>query len=120
MEKKKKGKTLTTYHKYKALKVGLDVSTFVLPIVPATVVTAVNWEEWFSKSSASLPFGFACLLLTVIAAIIGVLKSDVVFKKADIALYFIAGLFALIGLTSMFLASLFNESGYLWLYTASG
>lgn len=120
MEKKPKSTTLTTYKKYKALKYGLFAGTFICPVIPATVLTAINWQEWFNKTSVSLPFGFACLLVTVITAIVGVLKSDTVFKKADIALFYLAGIFVLIGLTCMFLASLFSQMGYLWLYTSSG
>lgn len=120
MGNKPQSKTVTSYKKYNAAKYALTAGAFVCPLVPASVVTAINWEEWFAKSSSSLPFGFACLLLTVITAIIGVLKSDVVLKKVDIALYFFGGVLILIGLTCIFLASLFTEMGWLWIYTASG
>ena len=118
--KKPKSKTVSTYKKLKAGKIALNVGTFLAPIVPATVVTIINWEEWFQKSSSSLPFGFASILITVVIAILGVLKSDTVFKKADIALYFLACLFACIGITCMFLASLFEQMGLMWVYTSAG
>lgn len=120
MAKKQKSKTVSTYKKYKAAKYALFGGVVACPTVPATIVTLINWEEWFNKSSISLPFGFSMLLVTVIVAIVGVLNSDTVFKKADVALYYLAGIFMCIGLTCMFLASLFSQMGYLWLYTASG
>lgn len=120
MGKKPKSKTVSTYQKWVAGKYGLYAGTFACPTIPATIVTLINWEEWFGKSNISLPFGFACLLVTVIVAVLGVLKSDTVFKKADIALYYLSGMFMCIGLTCLFLASLFSQMGYLWLYTASG
>lgn len=120
MERKPKPKTIQMRDRWRAGKVALMAGTFVAPVTPATIVTIINWEEWFSKSSISLPFGFASLLVTVILAIVGVLKSDKVFKKADVALFVLAGFFACIGLVNLFLASLFSQIGYMWLYTSSG
>lgn len=120
MTKKPKYKTVQMYHRWNAGKWALLSGTFACPILPATIVTLINWEEWFNKSSISLPFGFATLLLTVVLAILGVLKSDVVFKKADIALFCLSGFFMCIGLTCLFLASLFSQMGYMWLYVGSG
>ena len=120
MERKPKPKTVQMRDRWRAGKIALYAGTFVAPITPATIVTIINWEEWFSKSSISLPFGFATLLVTVILAIVGVLNSGKVFKKADIALFVLAGFFACVGLVNLFLASLFAQMGYMWLYTASG
>jgi hypothetical protein len=120
MEKKPKSKTVSSYKKFKAIEYGLNAGAFICPLAPASIITAINWEEWFAKSSTSLPFGFACLLLTVIVAVVGVLKSDTVLKKADIALYFFGVILCLIGITSLFLASLFTQMGWLWIFTAMG
>lgn len=120
MGKKPKYKTVQSYNKWRNGKYALLAGTFASPIIPATVVTAINWNEWFSKSSLSLPFGFACLILAVVMAILGILKSNVVFKKADVALFCLAGFFAVIGLSCLFLASLFTQIGMMWLYVAGG
>ncbi len=117
--KKEKSKTLSAYNGLRVGRVALLAGSFACPVGTASIVTLINWEEWFANSGKSLPLGFACLLATVVLAILGVLKSDVVFKKADIALYCLAGFFMLIGLTCMFLASLFTQMGYMWLYTGS-
>jgi len=120
MAKKQKSKTLSTYKKLKATDVGLKVGTFVLPIVPAVVLTGVKWDEWWGKANVSLPFGFACLLLTVVSAVLGIMKSDTIIKKKDIGLFYLTITFCLIGITCLFLASLFSQIGYMFLYTAAG
>ena len=108
------------YNRWRVGKYALLAGTFVVPTLPATITTLINWEEWFNKSSASLPFGFATMIMTVIIAVVCVLKSDVVFKKADIALYYLSGLFMCIGFTCMFLASLFTQMGLMWCYIGAG
>ena len=115
-----KSKTVSTLRSLKAGKVGLFAGVLALPIAPATIITLINWEEWFIKTDKTLPFGFASLLLTVIVAVVGILKSDTVFKKVDIALYFLAGVLMCVGITCMFLSSLLTQMGYMWLATGSG
>lgn len=120
MNKKPKLKTVQMYHRWNAGKWALLSGTIACPIVPATIVTLINWEEWFDKASASLPFGFASLILTVILAIVGVLKSGAIFKKIDVAIFCLAGFFMCIGFTCLFLASLFTQMGFMWLYVGAG
>lgn len=120
MKKENKSQTLLKYEKYKRGKYYLYGGTFLCPVIPTVIVTGINWDEWFNKSGSSLPLGFATMLLTVILAIIGILKSGTIFKKTDIALYFLSGLFLCVGITNLFLSSLFSQVGYLWLYTGAG
>lgn len=120
MNKKPKLKTVQMYQRWRNGKYALLAGAVASPLLPATIVTIINWEEWFQKSSISLPFGFASLILTVIVAILGMLKSEVIFKKADIALFFLAGLFMCVGLTCLFLASLFTQMGWMWMYVGGG
>lgn len=120
MAEKKKSKTVSSYRKWKTAKVCLFAGAITCPIVPASIVTMINWEEWFQKSSHSLPFGFAFLLLTVVFAVVGIINSGTIFKKADVALFFLGGLFMCIGITSLFLAKLFEQMGFMWLYTGGG
>ena len=119
-EKKPKSKTLSSYRGLKVGKVALYTGVFACPITPATIITLINWEEWFAKSDKSLPFGFASLLVTVVVAIVGAIKSDTVLKKVDIALYYLGGLLMCIGITCLFFASLLSQMGYMWLYTGAG
>ena len=120
MAKKQKSKTLSTYRKFKATDIGLKVGVFVAPIIPAVVVTGVNWEKWWGEANVSLPFGFACLLLTIASTVLGIMKSDTIIKKKDIGLFYLTFVFILIGVTCIFLASLFSQIGYMFLYTAAG
>ena len=120
MTKKPKHKTVQMYHRWNTGKWVLLGGIFACPLVPVIIVTLINWEEWFNKCSISLPFGFATFLLTVVLAILSVLKSNVVFKKADIALFCLSGFFMCIGLTCLFLASLFSQMGYMWFYVGGG
>lgn len=119
-EKRQKPKTIKARNKYRAIKAGMITGIFASPLVPASVIIGVNWDEWFNKAGASLPMGFACLLLTVATAIVGILKSNVIFKKVDIALYSLAGFFLLIGITNLFLASLFVTMGKMWIFVGCG
>lgn len=118
--KKPKLKTVETYKKLVFGKYALYAGTFAFPLVPATIITIVNWDEWFAKSSTSLPFGFASMLVTVILAIIGILNSGTILKKAEIALYILAGLFICVGITNLFLASLLVQVAYVWLAVGAG
>lgn len=119
-QKKPKLKTISMYRRWSFGKYALFTGAFLCPVIPAAVVTGINWDEWFNNSSISLPFGFACLILTVIFAIFGILKSDVIFKKHDIALFVLGGFFACVGFTCLFLANLSAQIGYMWIYVSLG
>ena len=120
MVKKPKIKTIQMYKKWRNGKYALYAGAVASPLVPATIVTLINWEEWFDTASYSLPYGFASLILTVVIAIVGILNSETIFKKADVALFCLAGLFMCVGLTCLFLASLLSQMGFMWLYVGAG
>lgn len=120
MSKQPKLKTVQSLRTWQKVKAGLVTGAFVCPVAPATVLASIKWSEWYAKTSSSLPFGFAMLIVAVILAIIGVFKSEVVFKKADIALLCLAGWFLVIGLSFMFLANLIYEMGQMWLGVGFG
>lgn len=117
---KKTLKTVKAYRKWKWGSRALRAGTFICPLTPATVLTAVKWEEWFGKSGLSLPFGFACLIVAVVSAIVGIMNSDTVFKKADIALLCVAGWFMVVGCTCLFLATLLTQMGMMFIYVGCG
>jgi FtsH-binding integral membrane protein len=118
--KKKERTTLQTLNGYKAAKVGLYAGVFACPTVPAAITTAVNWNEWFGTAKESLPIGFITMLLTLVASIFAIIKSDTVLKKGTVAIFLIGILFAMIGLSSMFLANLLRDFGLLWLEAGAG
>ncbi len=118
--KRKERTTLQTLNGYKAAKVGLYAGVFACPTVPAAITTAVKWNEWFGTAHESLPLGFITMLLTVVASVFAILKSDTILKKGTISIFLIGILFAMIGLSSMFLASLLQDVGILWLEAGGG
>lgn len=121
--KKKNRKEKTTLQKlnaYKGARVGLYAGVFACPTVPAIVTTAINWNEWFGTAKQSLPLGFVTMLLTLVASVFAIIKSDTVLKKGTVSLFLIGLLFAMIGLSSMFLASLLQDVGILWLEAGAG
>lgn len=119
-ENKQKSKTVSTYHKWQATKVGLYVGKYLAPCVPATVITAVNWDEWFVKSGASLPFGFATLLISVIVTILAITKGDDLVSKNVSKIYYIAGVMAVWSISFMFLANILQQMGQMLLWTIAG
>ena len=119
-EKKIKSKTVSTYKKWNAAKWGLFAGQFAAPVVPAAVMTAVNWEEWFAKSGHSLPLGFASLLVTVILAVVGLWKKNEIVEKSVSIVFYLSLLFFMIGVTCCFLASLFSQVGYMFMATGGG
>lgn len=120
MAKKPKLKTIQMRDRWRAGKVGLYAGVVASPLVPSAVVLGINWDEWFNEAGISLPFGFACLILAVVSAIVAILKSDVILKKVDIALYIIGGIFLLIGIADLFMASLFATMGKMWIIAGGG
>lgn len=120
MAKKFKSKTLSTYKKLKHGNRALKVGVIATPLLPASIITGINWNEWFAQSGFSLPLGLGSLLVTTLLAILCLVKSDTVIKKKDTALIFLACLFLCLGVTNLFLASLFTQLGYMFIYTACG
>ncbi len=107
-------------NRWRAGKWALNAGVIASPLVPSAVVLGINWDEWFNKAGISLPFGFACLILTVVSAIVVILNSNTILKKIDIALYIMGGVFLLIGITDLFLASLFTTMGKMWIIAGCG
>lgn len=120
MAKKPKYKTIQEYKKWNGIKWGLYAGMWASPVAPATVITVINWDEWFAKSGVSLPFGFASLLVTTILSIILIWKKDEVVNKAVSCVFYIAVLFVFFGATFLFLASLYQMVGFMFLATAGG
>lgn len=119
-EKKPKLKTVQEYKKWNTAKWGLYAGMWASPLVPAGIMTVINWDEWFAKSGISLPFGFASLLVTTILSIILIWKKDDIVNKAVSCVFYLAVLFIFFGATFLFLASLYQMVGYMFMATAGG
>lgn len=120
MANKPKYKTIQEYKKWNRAKWGLYAGMWASPLVPAGTMTIINWDEWFAKSGVSLPFGFASLLVTTILSIVLIWKKDEIVNKAVSCIFYIAVLFVFFGATFLFLASLYQMVGYMFLATAGG
>lgn len=120
MSKQPKLKTVQEYKKWNGAKWGLYAGMWASPVIPASIMTAINWDEWFAKSGVSLPFGFSMLLVSTLLAIVLIWKKDDIMNKAISAVFYLALLFACLGGTMLFLASLYTQVGYMFLLTAGG
>ena len=74
--KKIKSKTVQKRNALRATNVAMIGAKFAMPAVPATVLTIINWDEWFAQTNGGLPVGFATLLISTIIAVIGIMKRD--------------------------------------------
>jgi len=118
---KKEKKARTTLQNYKALKrgsVALNIGKYVMPVIPATAITAVNWDAWFKNCGASLPFGFTSLIFAVVLAILGISKKDTFIKEKLSGLIYLALTFACFGLAFKFMSNVMNQMGDVFLWTA--
>jgi hypothetical protein len=79
--KKIKSKTVQKRNALRATNVAMIGAKFVMPVVPATVMTIINWDEWFDKTNGGLPAGFITLLIATIIAVVGIMKRDDLAKK---------------------------------------
>jgi len=120
MAKKKKTQTLIEYQKWNRAKWGLWAGMFSAPLIPATIMTAVNWDEWFAKSGISLPMGFALLLVSTLLSVLGMWKRDELINKKVSFVFYLCGLFLTFGASFLFLANLMAQVVYMFLATAGG
>ncbi len=115
-----KSKTISTYRKWSVAKWSCYGGMYVLPLVPASVMTGINWEQWFKNCGPSLPFGFITLLLGVVMTLIGIAKRDEIFKQNISGLFYFALVFAVLGLSFKFLSNICNQMGDMFLLTTIG
>ena len=116
---KKRTKTENEYLKLKASSVGLTSGMFICPIIPATVITCVNAEQWFAAKPYSIGLGFASLLITLIVSVLMVVKKSDIFKHVS-KLWGAVLVMILVGITFMFLAEIAGNFGMMFLATAGG
>lgn len=115
-----KSKTLSTYRKWTTAKWALYAGMYLLPLIPASIMTGVHWEEWFKNCGTSLPFGFVTLLLGVVMTLIGIVKRDEIFKQNISGIFYFALVFVVLGLSFKFLSNICNQMGDMFLLTALG
>lgn len=125
MEKKAK-QPKTTLQKlkfWKRLNTGLTVSEFAMPIIPFGVILGLNWNDWVGNSASNgttLGLGFGMLIVSVIAAMIGIWKKDEVVNSKMSGIFYIAIIMLIVGFSLKMLASVFNSMGDMLLYVCIG
>lgn len=119
-KEKKETSTVGYYKRWKAANVGLEVGKYVIPCIPAAVITGINWDEWFVNCGASLPFGFATLLIAVGLTIYAISKKDEIVQKKLSPLFAIALVVAVWAIALMFLANVLQQMGQMLLWTVVG
>lgn len=115
-----KSQTVSNYRKWIFAKNSLYIGKYAAPVVPAAIVTTINWDEWFAKSNSSLPLGFATLLISIFLTVFSITKKDKIVEKNVSPLFAIALILATWAVTFMFLGNLMNEMGTMLLYTCAG
>jgi hypothetical protein len=116
---KKRTRTEKEYLKLKAGSVALNSGVFLCPIIPGTIITCINAEKWFAAKPYSIGLGFATLLLTMVMAILMVVKKSDTFKNVS-KLWGSAILMVMLGVSFMFLAEVAGNLGMMFLATAGG
>ena len=112
--------TIREYRKWKAIHLAAQAGVFVFPVIPAAIVTGINWNDWFANAGPSLPLGFITLVASVVMGVVGMIKKKELFGGAVTGVLYVALLFACVGMSFKFLASLCNEIANMVLYIAAG
>lgn len=124
VKKKHEVTTVQHLHRWKAADFAIRSGMFVCPTIPFGVIIGINWSDWFGENSNastgwSIGMGFAMLLCSFIATIIGVYKKDEILKEKISPLLYMAILLAFWGFAFKMLASIMNEFGNYFLYFAA-
>lgn len=118
--------TIKALKKYRGIKYGMKAGTYLSCMTPSAIILGVNWDDWFGAASQaegsapSIGVGFGMLAVSTIATIVAVMKRDSDFMKKFSALFYVAILCALWAVSFMFLSSIMNEMGQMFLYIAYG
>jgi hypothetical protein len=118
--KKNLTKTQKLHRNWKTASIVSKIGVYTCPFIPASIITAINAEEWFSENPWSIGIGFASLLISVLSSILAVASKDKLLKNKISVLYGLAGLFACFGISFMFLASISQNFGQMFLFTSFG
>lgn len=117
---KVKSKTVRQRNALKAANITMWGAKFALPFVPATVVTAINWDEWFANTHGSLPAGFLLMVVGTLVSIIGIWKKDKFMEKHISPLFILVIGLVLVASAFLLLANIMYQAGMMFLYCAAG
>ncbi len=98
-------------------------SKFAMPLVPASIVLGLNWNEWVGNNTSkgwSIGVGFGMLIVACITSILAIMKRDEIIKKNISAVFIVAIVFLIVGFGFKLLASIANEFGDMFIYISFG
>lgn len=118
---KKEKTTLQEYNKWKKIHYSFKYGKYLAPLIPATVITGINWNEWFNQQGLSLPFGFATLLIAILGSIFAYSKSENESNNNNVSPFFYIGaILAMLGISFALLANILSQMGLMFLFTVMG
>lgn len=126
IKEKKIKKPKTTVQKYKFWRnweIGLEVSKFLMPLIPFGVILGINWSDWVGDSPSdgwSIGMGFGMLIVSVISAIIALWKKDEIAKQKISGVFYVAIIMAVFGFGFKLIGSISNTFGDMFLYVTCG
>lgn len=115
-----KSKTVRNKNILKGVNWGMWGAKFALPFIPATVMTIINWDEWFANTHGSLPAGFLLMVVGTLVSIIGIWKKDKFMEKHISPLFVLVIGLVLVAASFLLLANILYQAGIMFLYCAAG
>lgn len=113
--------TLQTSKTLKRTHYAVYFGKFLVPVIPALIVTGVNWDEWFNKQGVSLPFGIATMLIAILIAIYSYSKSENQANGNKISpFFFIGAILSIFACSFLLLANILSQMGLMFIYVIAG
>lgn len=113
-----KSKTLRQRNALIVTNVVMYGSKYAMPFVPATVMTIINWDEWFAQTNGGLPAGFLALVVATVISILGILKRDKLAEKHISTIIPFALALFVVAASFLWLSNVMHQAGMMFLYTA--
>lgn len=96
------------------------ITKFIVPFVPAGVMSIINWDEWFAETGGSLPAGLLMAIFSALIVCLGVTKRDELIAKKLSPIFVLTVGVAIAGVSCLLLASILHELGIMLLVSAIG
>ena len=115
-----KSKTVRNKNILKVVSGSMWGAKFALPFIPATIMTIINWDEWFANTHGSLPAGFLLMVVGTLVSIVGIWKKDKFMEKHISPLFVLVIGLVLVAASFLLLANILYQAGMMFLYCAAG
>lgn len=121
-EKKQDTTTVGKRNRWKKFNLTLRILTYVSPLLPASIIFGVNYNNWFHQGGGgiSLPTGMMFLLVAIGLSVVIILKKDEEALKKVSPLLYASAVVGLLGLAFKALSSVNIDIGNMFLWSAAG